>query len=353
MSTYSVKSGWKKRGSKGYKEIKSDGTIRRWQKRRHVAVYEYGNPTPIRTSYEYKGLIKDDSIPKESLTVKTPIVSGSSSPVDYLASEDPFGAAQQAALAGGITYETDPSGLVLEKGYEIQTSGQTAYLDKFTQYLDSVDFYNNDLRSKLEMFFELDQIKYGYDEPEKDEKIEKEFKRHEIRKRSYAEWAELTNSGIKLDVPELYQPPTMLEETSEWERFVNEFQYGANWMWQPIKQTGIPQILAMGLAGMPSYLTKSMLMSTQMMGTMNRLAGAQDASTAMLGNIQDAVLNIKPGTDTENYKALYTALNEQAKRRGIIKGDWTLRLSRNIPVKQRWKRLYVTLAAHIEKQGKK
>jgi len=51
---------------------------------------------------------------------------------------------------------------------------------------------------------------------------------------------------------------------------------------------------------------------------------------------------------TENFKGLFEKLESTALRSGALKNPWILRLSDAIPVKEKWRRMYVTLAAHLK-----
>lgn len=238
--------------------------------------------------------------------------------------------------------------------YDDLTSGELALYKQYTDYLDQVDFFNQDTRTKLEYHYEMDQVLHGYDDEEREEKIAKEYSRLEMPKRSYEIWRSLSQDGVRPWTRELWEAPSLEEEkyvSPSGQAYLagrEKFTKGASWMWDTLDATGLTRILMMYMAGMPIEISKSMAVSTASYGMLQRIAGRQDAMSRSISDLHDVVWGA-PKYTGEHYKSLYTQLNDQAKRRGIIKGDWTLRLSRNMPLKERWRRLYITLLAYIEK----
>lgn len=332
MGTYKVASKWQS-STTGYKSGSNT-----YKRRRKVQVFEHGVDKPVDNYWEYKGLITSEVIaPKEpSKTDPTPL--------DYAGQES--------------QYKVMPDGTIVETGIDTMTSAEAAIYNKYAQYLDNVTFYNNDLRAKLELEYDLLQAKQGMTNQEKQDHIEKEYELHKIPRYNYGLWLHFSEQG-RLPEIELYKPAPIEEEIQlspageYWEKRLSKFAKGAQFGWSLADATGLTRIAAMGVAGMPDLLVGSMATSTAMYGVTQRIAGQQDNLTAAISNLSDNIMSQKGVTTGENYKAMYQVLNDNAKRQGYIKSDWVLRMSRNIPVKERWRRLYVTLVAHIEKQKKR
>jgi hypothetical protein len=307
-----------------------------YSKRRTVTVYEYGNPYPIEQFYEYGGSI---------LATPTPIDNPLLDPIP-----GEFGVGD----TGDTPITESPRGDV--GGYDPLTSGEQALYTKYMEYLNYVDSYNEDLKWKLEIYYDGMKDTYGWTETEKNKVILNEMENKQLKKYPFDTWYQLSQDGT-VQQPEFWDmPPLEVEKWYEkdvipWQKGTQayeDFSVGAKKMWGILDATGVPRILAMRLAGMPPELTASMIGSTLMYGSAQRIMGRQDELTSSLSNIADQMYTAQGETDTaESWKLKYIQLNEQAKRRGIITGDWKLRLSRNLPIKERWKRLYVTLLDYI------
>jgi hypothetical protein len=334
-STYTVTYPWQSKSS-GYYD--SSGT--KWTSRRQVLTYEYGKATPIATRYEYKN-IKTTSTP-------TPIPSPS----------PPTGDQSTDVIDPGSDYVAPSGDPFLEMGL---TSAERALYDSYTQYLDTVDYWNNDLRAKLEMHYLIEQQQLGYSDEEREYKIDKEFQKlNRVHlKYSFEDWKEMAKWGSLPDMQTLYGAPSLADELDAHKEMSNKFATGMKYGFELVDRTGLIRIAAMGLAGMPPGLVGSMAMSTAGYGLMERMAGRQDIITRTVGDVRDKLQAVDRGLkhsgsyDETHWKNMYERMNEQALNRGIITSPWRLRLSKNVPIKERWRRLAVTLADHIDKEMKK
>ena len=335
MPTYKVSGKWTKHTGGGY----SDSEGNNWRNRRTVTVYDLDSGNEIDRYYDYKNKISAAPIisPRPEIAPDLQI--------DLYDTTTPQ-----------LDYYTDPlTGEVFERGVVTQTSAQQALFNAYTDYLDRLTSYNLQARSDLENYFEIHQAKFGYDDLEKLHHIEREYNLVAIPRLSFNEWQLKSRFGTLTEIG-TFEPPTLREETAQLTAFqegVQKFIAGAKIGWQVAASTGLPRIAAMGVAGMPDPLVGSMGISTAMYGGIERIFSQGENIQTQISHLSDLVSGANVNT-AESYKNMYLRLNEQAKRRGLIKGNWTLRMSRNIPIKERWRRLYVTLLDYIEKkQGRK
>lgn len=322
-STYTVNGKWIKGNFK-------DETGRDYSYRRTVSLYEYGFPKPLDTYYEYKGI-------------------------------------KGTSHDAGIHIDT-MNALVEDRIDPIETSstltsGELMLYEAYTNYLNTVTYTNNTLKAKLEDVYSLSAIKYEMTEEDRDKTIEKEYELYKLPRLDYATWKIKSANGT---LPQLaYTPPTAKDEldATNWlhkdllglkgTQSIGNIYQGMQYGWNIANQTGLTRIAAMGIAGMPDTLVKSMAISTQIQGNTERIMGKQDELTAMVTNLgtrAGTAAGILKGEKTEqHWKSLYMELNEQAQRKNLIKGNWTLRLSKNMPVKEKYKRLYITLKSYLGK----
>lgn len=327
-STYTVNGKWIKGNF-------NDETGRDYSHRRTVSLYEYGFPKPLDTYYEYKGIkgTKHDA----GIHIDT--------------------------MKAIVEDRIDP----IETSSTL-TSGELMLYEAYTNYLNTVTYTNNALKAQLEDVYSLSAIKYEMTEEDKDKTIDKEYELYKLPRLDYKTWKLKSANGT---LPQLaYTPPTYKEETNWIQGIKDNALYGTSvigalastpkgWAgmqygWNLSNQSGLTRIAAMGLAGMPDELVKSMAISTQIQGNTERIMGKQDELTAMVQNLSTRAgtkVGLLTGEKTEqHWKSLYMELNEQAQRKGLIKGNWTLRLSKNMPVKEKYKRLYLTLKSEIDKR---
>jgi hypothetical protein len=335
-NTYIVRDAWKK-SKTGYAD--ENGIL--YNNRKTARLYEYGNPYPIDQWYEYKNRITtvEEEISNLRPRIETGIGEGQAL---SFGSDTGLSPDQYVSPSGDTGIYDNPFGSQL-------SPLEQALMNAYTEYLETVTYNNRKLREQLTDQYEISGIVYDMTEEEIEQTIERDYMLHALPRLDYETWKLKSRNGT---LPELaYVPPTNEEEMDVLDEILNneglnKFYKGMQYGWEVANSTGLTRIIAMGLAGMPDTLVKSMAISTQIQGNMERLMGKQDALTRTVGTLVSKG-GIATGTITD-YKPLYEQLNEQAQRRGIIKGNWTLRLSRNIPLNERYKRLYYTLKAYIQ-----
>jgi hypothetical protein len=335
MPTYKVSGKWTKHSGGGY----TDSEGNKWRNRRTVTVYDLDSGKQVDRYYDFKNKIADAPTPKPSEALPPDLQVG-----------------LYDTTTPQLTYYTDPlTGETFERGVVEQTSAQQALFNAYTDYLDKLTAYNDTARSDLANYFEIHQAKFGYDDFEKQSHITREYNLVAIPRLSFSEWQLKSRFGTLTEIG-TFEPPTLREEAEalpEWKIGLNKFIEGAKIGWQVAASTGLPRIAAMGIAGMPDPLVGSMGISTAMYGGIERIFSQGENIQTQISHLGDLVSGANINT-AESYKNMYLRLNEQAKRRGLIKNNWTLRMSRNIPIKERWRRLYVTLLDYIEKkQGRR
>ena len=341
---------------------------------------------PISEEYVYSGLITGQTEP-DPLT-------------------EPMAASYEEDIDNTITQAPVPTGDI--GGYEQPLSAQEALYQAYTNYADTIDLENAELYKDIVNQMTINEIKYNNQLNEKpnivvaalrnlpmgigmatralfpeppiedsevfdvrfrkqehmttlQEKIDSEYALNKKFKYNFQMWKQKTQNGT---LPEFgYIEPNLDDERIELDWMdkdllpgqigsMRDGVEGALKGLELIDQTGLVRIALMGMAGMPEGLVGSMALSTAGYGTLQRIAGRQDNLSADMSNVINSIRD-KTNTSevsTEEWKRRYTELNKQANAKGIIKGTWTLRLSRNMPIKDKYRRLYYTLLGEMEKK---
>ena len=361
-STYKVYTPWQRSGSRsGY--LSGDG--KRYHRRRTVLTYKYGNPNFINKYTEYKDETKTSKTDVirdvESRKLGTKLTSAEA----YKTIEAKNEAERlkrisaEYAIKAGTTGRNDPDLL------RNMTSAEQRLYDTYTAYLAEVDERNNALKADIQELWKRRFYRQLVNKRADNrtmllatrKNVEREFNRRKEDKMSFQAWQRAGGKPLTKDFE--YDTIDELASLQKLDKDVQRIIAGMEKGWQIANDLYLPQLAVL------SALSQSNLFSTtykDQYGNWKKKRDPEyyDARNLIRNVAREVSQTVAPTTrtiiqsrspETIHYKKEYRRLNAIAKKRGVIKGDWTLRIPRSVPIKERWRRLYHTLKNRLTKRG--